>query len=334
MRDQAAGLGVPVSKAVERLIEEKHPELMAKFYPRIYESTGRYHSPKTCAAFVASAVAEALQNGMERTGTTQRLLIPSLEPMLRRHMPMFFIAPDLLEAAKATDFIDDINWTEMRLPYEEGIFILPRHAWVHPEAGEVSMIVWARCCPGTYPPPVDGIRSVTLSNTSMVLACLCPNIGRWYDSVINANSRSTVKLHNLFYSEPLKATRNVPLDIDLSEKDKEFIEELGVLTFGTFLAMNARPELVEHGKLLRRVGKADKAREFWSPNIIGPRFKLKREVPRIVDGRFVVPQRETGTHASPRLHWRRGHFRNQPYGAGRKERKTIWLEPMLVGAEP
>ena len=31
------------------------------------------------------------------------------------------------------------------------------------------------------------------------------------------------------------------------------------------------------------------------------------------------------------VHWRRGHWRNQPYGTGRTLRKLIWLMPVLVG---
>lgn len=35
-----------------------------------------------------------------------------------------------------------------------------------------------------------------------------------------------------------------------------------------------------------------------------------------------------GTHASPRQHWRRGHWRTAP-----KSGKKVWIEPMLVGDE-
>lgn len=40
---------------------------------------------------------------------------------------------------------------------------------------------------------------------------------------------------------------------------------------------------------------------------------------------------ESGTHASPRLHWRRGHIRRQKYGRGRCAEKLIWVAPVLVG---
>lgn len=128
---------------------------------------------------------------------------------------------------------------------------------------------------------------------------------------------------------------NLATDEDLTEADKPFLDGIGVIVFGTLLAMNARPELVEKARLLHRVpGKGDKpAREFWLPNIIGSKYKVKREVPKIVSGKFVVEQREHGTHASPRLHWRRGHYRQQSFGPQRRERKTIWIEPCLVGAE-
>jgi len=178
---------------------------------------------------------------------------------------------------------------------------------------------------------------MTIGNQSFVLLGLCPKNAIWYDSTLSATNRRTIKLNNLFYRKPgdayPKSERNMPaLDSDLEEADEGFLEKLGTVAFGTFLAMAAKPELLERGKLLRKVKKGDKVREFWSPNIIGPRYKLKREVPRIIHGRFVESERESGTHASPRMHWRRGHFRQQAHGPQRRERKTIWIEPMLIGA--
>lgn len=32
-------------------------------------------------------------------------------------------------------------------------------------------------------------------------------------------------------------------------------------------------------------------------------------------------------------HWRRGHFRMQPYGPGRTERKLLFLAPVLIHAD-
>lgn len=35
---------------------------------------------------------------------------------------------------------------------------------------------------------------------------------------------------------------------------------------------------------------------------------------------------------SVRVHWRRGHFRRQPYGEGRQLRRLVWIMPVLVNA--
>lgn len=253
-------------------------------------------------------------------------------------MPLFFLAPDLLEAVLRTDFDDDINWGELHLPYETGILILPKGTLRHPEDGEVSMLIWSRVKSGDHRPPYPGIPTITVGNNAFVILALCMENVVWYDSTMNADNRPTVRLNNLFYREagdPFpQMVKSVPyLDSDLTEKDQGFLEQVGVIVFGTILAMNARPELVERSKFIRRVGKGEKQREFWTPNVIGARYRLKREVPRIVDGHFVYGAHQQGSHASPRMHWRRGHYRQQPCGVGRRQRKTIWLEPMLIGAE-
>lgn len=332
-------LGATIEKAMEQMA----PDLLRKFYPRVYENVGRYHSPRQCAAYLASIVFETAGIGEHRAPNAYRMLLPALETMARRQMPLFFIAPDLLEAVLRTDFADDIDWTTLKMPFDQGIFMLPKGALVHPEDGEVAMIVWARYWKLTpYPAPFPDWKPTTIGNDAFVLLGLCIKNGMWYDSSFNADHRPTVRLRNLFFREPGERTppaeRRTTLDSNLTEADEEFLEKLGVIVFGTMLAMNAKPELLEKGKMLKRVVKAGQApREFWSPNIIGPRYRLKREVPKIDrHGKFTADQRKRdqgGTHASPRLHWRRGHFRNQRYGVGLREVKQIWMEPMLIGAE-
>lgn len=332
-----------IPQTMEKVMSAMEPDLMQKFYPRIYEETGRYHSPKVCAAFFANVTSETAKIGYHRTPNAYRLMLPALQPMIDRRMPLFFIAPDLLKAIQMTDFVDDIDWTTLRLPYEQGVFMLPKGALVHETDGDVAMVMWCRFkAMVDYPAPIAGWPPTTIGHDAFILIGLCPQTGIWYDSVFNANVRPMVRLHNLFYRAPGERTppgsKYTRLDEDLTEKDEAFLEKLGVIAFGTFLAMNAKPELVEKGKLLKRVVKAGQApREFWSPNVIGPRYRLKREVVKIDRwGKFSADQSKRslgGTHASPRLHWRRGHFRNQAVGAGRKLREQRWIEPMLVGAE-
>lgn len=60
--------------------------------------------------------------------------------------------------------------------------------------------------------------------------------------------------------------------------------------------------------------------------VVGREFKLQREESQ------GERKGHGGSHASPTIHWRRGHFRNQVCGKGNQDRKMIWLQPTLVGA--
>ena len=43
--------------------------------------------------------------------------------------------------------------------------------------------------------------------------------------------------------------------------------------------------------------------------------------------------RSTGGHASPRAHWRRGHWHGYRYGEGRKTLKRKWVQPVYVNPQ-
>lgn len=63
--------------------------------------------------------------------------------------------------------------------------------------------------------------------------------------------------------------------------------------------------------------------EFWYPNVIGRSYQIVRQVSGATG--------ESGI--SPRMHWRRGHWRKQPYGPQQSLRRDQWIEPMLVAAD-
>jgi hypothetical protein len=66
----------------------------------------------------------------------------------------------------------------------------------------------------------------------------------------------------------------------------------------------------------KTVGKAG----LWTPRWIAPSYKRDRG--------------GEGTHASPRTHWRRGHWRNQRFGEGRADVKRLWIRPMMIAVSP
>jgi len=63
--------------------------------------------------------------------------------------------------------------------------------------------------------------------------------------------------------------------------------------------------------------------EWWRPRWVGQEYKRS----------VIIGGPPAGTHASPKMHWRRGHWRNQPVGEGRSDRRRTWIQPILVMAK-
>ena len=76
---------------------------------------------------------------------------------------------------------------------------------------------------------------------------------------------------------------------------------------------------VEKGSFTKGFGK--KAQTFYNSLWIGKGYKrsIKSEL--------------GGTHASPRCHYRRGHYRKSRVGAGRKDFKWNWIKPTLINSK-
>lgn len=116
---------------------------------------------------------------------------------------------------------------------------------------------------------------------------------------------------------------------DMIQVDRNGFEDHSVLGLLVRLVLNAChylanvPQALEESQRQTAKKARDTRPELWSPRWIGKHYARKQ----IIGG---VP---SGTHASPRMHWRRGHWRNQPVGEGRKDRRRTWIEPILVMAE-
>lgn len=69
--------------------------------------------------------------------------------------------------------------------------------------------------------------------------------------------------------------------------------------------------------------------------------KIKSQIKRAFNRIYVKYGKDSSNYGAyqhhdgtKRGHWRRGHFRMQPYGMNRTKRKTIWVKPILVKGDP
>jgi hypothetical protein len=110
-------------------------------------------------------------------------------------------------------------------------------------------------------------------------------------------------------------------DEPLTASDSLMMAKAIHFVFGAILLINSRTELVERGRLVKKINR-ERRTELWTPYVVGKDYKV----------RYVSMSQESGGHhASPRLHWVRGFYRNQQCGPKNSQHKLIWIEPFTRG---
>lgn len=118
-------------------------------------------------------------------------------------------------------------------------------------------------------------------------------------------------------------------DFDSSKMEAKFYDSLRVksakLVVHVLLIMQYKPDLIttEAASHDRATGfgasKAKTSLNYFSTRWLGKFYKRKQSKAAPI-----------GSHASPRAHWRKGHWHNFRHGPGRKELKLKWIEPIFV----
>jgi len=118
-------------------------------------------------------------------------------------------------------------------------------------------------------------------------------------------------------------------ELSTPDEDIAMVHKICTVTLQLLLALNAMPEHLEAPELLRperikqnRDGKIiEKKEALWKPRLFGGNYVIERRPP------------QGGTHASPRMHRRRGHRRIQRDPITKAILKWIWIKPCWVGAQ-
>ena len=241
-------------------------------------------------------------------------------------IPTWYLGEDLLLAILQTDFPEELTFQELKLPMPGFTLMLPMTARSYRALGDrylpfmqFSMVPKDRVEPGRSGQANDmyvlffSIQDRNMDPSELTLSA------RPEDRV---NRYVQDELEDLV-AEDLKRHPGIKLTTSTPERDREAMQLAFRILVGTLAIMTSRPGLVEtQTEPCRKEKKNPKGQitqeELWHPNFIGRSYRMRSEVT------------EAGTHASPRMHWRRGHMRDQPHGPGRTLHKMIWLEPVLI----
>lgn len=316
-------------RAAYELFERENPTLWRLCYPRIYEEpkSGQYYSPKEPARQLFGITAK-LEMGM--IGESEKYEFMVASHLVKYGVPMFWLGADMALAIRKTTPPGDIHWYDMPMPFPACVFMMPKGSIVHPTEGDLAFIAYgrfrrgeshvSRLIPGMpYGSEQGGmtfmaitVKGLHLFHWNLPLDAYGPSLTIPDVEAIAANFKPEEE-HGTGFS-----FINQP---HMTPEDNMLMVEVVHYVFGAILLMNDRPDLVTTGQLRKKVEKKGKpTREFWSPNVLGEHYKIRREH---VD--------QGGAHASPRFHWVRGFHKQQAYGPGHELRKRQWIEPYTRG---
>jgi hypothetical protein len=304
-----------------------HPELWRTCYPRIYSDprNGQYHSSKRPARQLMTIALKVLNNQIGASEVYEYHLASHLTAF---RVPMYWLSPAITEALKLTTFPGKFNWYDMPFPFEAGVFMLPKGSLRHKTDGDAVFLAYGRFRAGeTYHSPLIPGKPYTSKNGGMILTASVEGgyFLHWnipleaYGSVITMPElQMMIKSFSTEHGTaiPLRGGSMTPADYDMGVEVAHYI-------FSTLMLMTARPDLVTKPSLSHRIPakKGNLPKEFWNPAIIGENYTARRE----------VRPSQGGTHASPRFHWVKGAWKEQPYGPNHELRRTQWIAPYARG---
>ncbi len=221
--------------------------------------------------------------------------------------PMFFVSPELYKAVSKTE-PPDTSLDDLKMPFDAMMFILPKGSLFMGDQ-EVTHFGFTRVLQGQSTAFEQGKILIENKEPHQIFA-VCTGLP---DGKYLAVSTPEPAMRCLLRGEYQKVLdRGAEVEIAQGgcdpRLDPEGIEsaslyiKLNQLALNFILAIEARPDLLERGRKLHQ-HKKDAQREIWQPNILGRRYRIQ-----------YTGGVDPGTHSSPRMHWRRGHFRQQGIG--------------------
>ena len=348
----------PLLNEFMNALPSMQPQTHRAIYPRRVHPPNGYANPR----FYAAALWSQLRVGFE----PEMNMLPHVTGIInclmqiKYRVPTYFVRSEFAQAVAQTEPPGDFKFSEILWPLPAMLFVLPTDFVLKYFGFMCPFISVANNPPGVYPkmllkdlPPIDkmvinGIaRPVSVitpignevERITVIYPCYSKNrvpvdYTGSYPLTMNVNEIASAPFTDATYMEEQKLDLRFDPHENMEDLPKEGEQERElqnkVMTFATklMLALTARPNVIKLGPCERpeKIKKGRIKEALWHPNLIGWEYRAVRVHPE-----------GGGTHASPRMHWRKGHWRNQPYGpkpwTETSPKRLAWIEPILVNSE-
>lgn len=303
-------------RQLEKMLEVFPKEEVLEFYPRRIVTPLAYLSPIyfSLISFTFINHTEPYENSPEllKRRHARRLF---LKVLTEKFVPTYFLDESFLDAVDQTDMLESFTFSQLHFPMPGFLLVLP-HDWIIAKAGaHIPFVVVSTR---------DGFLHISqdVVGDDCSLRFVANNIR--YEDVKDTIS-ATIKLRKglAFTTEEAPLLKAVMSDSSDSKTDNtpiyifELIMKLLVILSTQPNALVDAPK--EARKARARKDGVVKTEALWHPCFIG---KSKSE-----------SLQRGGIGPAKRMHWRRGHLRNQRYGLDRSMVKAVWIKPVLIHSE-
>lgn len=323
--------------AVRRMEDMEHPVLKLA-YPRKTRIPPGFFSPKflICPALGSACYMHDHKPEQNPTIATQFVVIQRL---IEYGVPTYFAGENLCASLATTNPPEDMKLSEIKWAFPAILIELGEKFSLSYVGRKVLWMAAARIEPNTeIDCKYEFVRPFAIPSreTSISIAA----------EVIEPDGRIASFHGNIRESTDVAGIMETPIDFYPSDPEYEYLREeicgpskplsfdpktdreifnrMASIFINLLMVMTARPEMVSTQEVNKQIKgrKEGEKIDLWEPRWIGQGYRPPTS--RAENG---------GTHASPRVHFRRGHWRNQAVGEGHKERKLTWIEMMIVGAD-
>jgi hypothetical protein len=317
-------------------VKQDEPAYAKRIEPRRYTPQQGFPRPEWVPA---SCMAMCMAIDLHYSDRAQQTGYIAFRHAYDYGMQQFYVKHDLLEALARTDPPADLRIEEVEFPFPAFFLILPESFTQHYWGCKIHYVVVSRMPKGKHLPPrpeakfYQGVGEAPDDFLSIYISAEMPQSGfvNYYRTGKGHQQVTEVAEGEMaYYGEWLRADLEafghkcnpqiVPEDQEIVRRVYGMVVKLGLLTMSSPELLTpdvrTRSAKIKQGRIVRH--------ELWDPKWLGKNYRIVHPT-----GQPAAP----GTHASPIMHWRRGHFRRQHFGPkDLNQTKMIRVDATIVNA--
>lgn len=293
-------------------------EFIHRLFPKRIRCPDRWHDPKI-SAFALFGHALALDtfftDNSSRRSSAQSALACNV--FIKSGSPVYLVEGDCLNALMRTSVPDDIKLSDLQWPHDGFMLTFPKGSLFGDDSSdnEVTHAIVSRANGLFY------IHANLLSTSTYSFGADIAGFS------LQETFAKSIDIHR---TDPSGKTITVGVGVDdfgPEDADTDSLRRITMVCLSALMLMNAVPEEILYGGNEKRVkrGKSDQ-RPWIDPHLLGRTFSSPRKL-RITR----APSHIDSTSDKISEHWRRGHWRNQPFGPKDLQKtKLTWIRPTHI----